>query len=451
MPSRRGPVAAAVAAVLWTAAAGAAPAPAPSVPAARTAVAADHVVVVMLDGTRPDALRVAHAPNLYALAAQGAQYLQARTIYPSQTRVAFVSLPTGAWPSSHGIMGGDDFMDAGWTQRTFGDVKDPVPSQELCRRPTIFEEATAAGLTSLYAAMKGYELVGARGATWTINLRTTPDDEPLYGTIYDQQVEGSEERAVREKLRLSRDLLDRTLAILSDKKPNLVVLNLGSADYMAHSFGPDSPHYREAIEFVDGLVGELMARLDALGVRQRTAIVVSADHGFTELGGDLVASVQKDGHPTLAALSAAGIEHRAIHAGGRALAIYLRRPAGVSAAVRVLRGLPWIESVYCEDVRARCDRSLSSLHSWFPGRSPQIMVDLDDDVSHDRPRMGDHGSLRETDMRIPLILSGAGVKSGAVLGQARLIDVAPTVARLLGLPGRVLRPDGRVLADALTH
>src|SRR5919197_2888769 len=69
---------------------------------------ADHVFIVMLDGTRPDFLRRARAPVIHGLAAAGTTYLQAETTYPSQTRVAFVSLPTGAYPGSHGIVGGDE-------------------------------------------------------------------------------------------------------------------------------------------------------------------------------------------------------------------------------------------------------------------------------------------------------------------------------------------------------
>jgi phosphonoacetate hydrolase len=416
--------------------------------------AADHVIVIMMDGTRPDLLRIANTPHLDALVAAGTEYVQARTMYPSQTRVAFVTLPTGAWPSSHGIMGGDEFMDAQWKQQTFGAPADPIPSQALVKRPTIFEEATAAGLTSVYGAMKGYELVGARGATWTVNLKTDPETSALYPTIYQKQVGGSEERAVKEKLRLSRVMMDRMLAILSDKKPNLMVMNLGSADYMAHSFGPGNPHYHEAFEYIDTLIGELLARLDALGIRQRTAIIVSADHGFSDVQGRLLVSDKVNDERVLKVLLAKGIVNHVSNAGGAAMAVYLRDHARLAEAVRIVSAQPWAESVYCESPRAKCDRTLSSLHDYMPGRSPDIMVDLDDDsnIDHDDPSPGDHGSLRDTDMRIPLIVSGAGVKAGQLLGtKARLLDVAPTAVRLLGLPGRVLRPDGHVLEEALAH
>ena len=35
-------------------------------------------------------------------------------------------------------------------------------------------------------------------------------------------------------------------------------------------------------------------------------------------------------------------------------------------------------------------------------------------------------------MRVPLLIAGAGVRVGAVARQARLVDVAPTIAALLG-------------------
>jgi hypothetical protein len=138
----------------------------------------DHVFVIMLDGTRPDVLREANAPVIHRLADEGVQYIQATTIYPSQTRVAFVSLPTGAYPEKHGIVGGDEVKDTRWQTVPMGN-DDPVAAQARVACPTFFEEATAAGLTSLYTAMKGYELVGARGATWTINGKRT-----LSGTAY---------------------------------------------------------------------------------------------------------------------------------------------------------------------------------------------------------------------------------------------------------------------------
>jgi len=409
---------------------------------------ADHVIVVMLDGCRPDLLRRARTPNLRALAAAGTTYLQARTVYPSQTRVAFVSLPTGAYPGSHGIVGGNDVMDAEWKTVGMGD-DDPIAAQALVARPTVFEAATAAGLTSLYAAMKGYELVGARGATWTINGKKTLDPA-AWKVRYEATAEGSADLAAGYKQLLSRQLLDQTLQIVREKRPNFVIVNLGAADYAAHSFGPESIRYLLTLEYLDGLVGDLLKALDDLGIRQRTAVIVSADHGFSDVDPTrLVAPVADVGGHRLEALAARGIEHYLTNTGGSSMGVYVRDKGRVADAVAALRAEPWCEAVYCQDAKAACDRTLESLHAYFPGRSPDLMVDLDDDAALNFAQPGQHGSLRHDDMAIPLILSGAGVAAGKVAGEARLVDVAPTVMRLLGLPPEGLRPDGRVLEDAL--
>lgn len=419
---------------------------------------ADHVFVIMMDGTRPDFLRRARAPVIHGLAAAGTTFLQAETTYPSQTRVAFVSLPTGSHPGSHGIVGGDEIKDASWRDVETGN-DDPIAAQVLVARPTFFEEAAAAGLTSLYAAMKGYELVGAKGATWTINGKRTID-EVAQAARYAPDISGSVELALWYKQKLSRQLLDQTLALVREHKPNLVVLNLGSADYVAHTWGPESPQYMQTLELVDGLVGELKTELGKLGILERTAFVFSADHGFSDVdptrliapAGDATRRPAKeDRRHTLDPLAARGIEHFVTNTGGASMGVYIRDKARVAEAAGLLRREPWVESIYCEPAAAGCDRSLSSLRSYFPGRSPDLMVDLDDDAALNFPQPGQHGTHRPSDMRVPLIFSGAGVARGAVGGKASLVDVAPTVLRLLGLPGTVLRPDGHVLEEALAR
>src|SRR5581483_3083144 len=69
--------------------------------------------------------------------------------------------------------------------------------------------------------------------------------------------------------------------------------------------------------------------------------------------------------------------------------------------------------------------------------------------------IGEHGSLGVVQARAPLVLAGKGVRAdGLVPRSARLVDVAPTVLELLGVPrdsdGRLLDgQDGEVLDDAL--
>jgi hypothetical protein len=87
-------------------------------------------------------------------------------------------------------------------------------------------------------------------------------------------------------------------------------------------------------------------------------------------------------------------------------------------------------------------------------------VDLSQDAilitaDHGHTNRGGHGGVEPEVLSVPLILAGAGVKPGANAVDAHLIDLAPTVATLLGIPapghglGRTL--DELLVLDAGMH
>jgi predicted AlkP superfamily pyrophosphatase or phosphodiesterase len=69
----------------------------------------------------------------------------------------------------------------------------------------------------------------------------------------------------------------------------------------------------------------------------------------------------------------------------------------------------------------------------------------------DKPeRKGSHGHDPDfPELQATFIACGAGIKPGVNLGQIRNIDVAPTLARLLGLEMKDV--DGEVLKAALSN
>ncbi|HEX4450137.1 MAG TPA: alkaline phosphatase family protein [Kofleriaceae bacterium] len=80
-------------------------------------------------------------------------------------------------------------------------------------------------------------------------------------------------------------------------------------------------------------------------------------------------------------------------------------------------------------------------------------IDLDRDAiivtaDHGHTDRGGHGGTAPEVIQVPLVMAGAGIRRGAALEHPRLIDVAPTVAALLGIaaPGHGL---GRTLVDGL--
>jgi hypothetical protein len=69
-------------------------------------------------------------------------------------------------------------------------------------------------------------------------------------------------------------------------------------------------------------------------------------------------------------------------------------------------------------------------------------------ADHGHTQRGGHGGAERAVREVPLILAGAGVRKGAIIKNAELVDLAPTMAALLGVsaPGHAL---GRTLAEAL--
>jgi hypothetical protein len=69
-------------------------------------------------------------------------------------------------------------------------------------------------------------------------------------------------------------------------------------------------------------------------------------------------------------------------------------------------------------------------------------------ADHGHVAPGGHGGLEPEVMQVPLVLAGAGIVPGAAARDARLIDVAPTVAALLGIPPPG-HAEGRALVEVL--
>lgn len=405
-----------------------------------------YVFVLVIDGLRPDILRQ-EAPNIDRLAEAGAVCWRGRASVPSQTRVNFVTIPTGAHADRHGIVGGA-YRDDSWVlHRT--DRPDPVAAQRGVLVPTVFEALEAAGIPTAYLGMKGYEIVGGRGASIAEAGRDLIPDE-IYENRY--EIEGNEDRWVDDRIAMNRHVLDRLREVVEKNGVRFAIANLGATDYVAHKLGPETPHYRRAVRATDAQVGEFVRFLDERGIRDSTTIVITADHGFTQILHPENVLLKGGGEEggAIPEIAAAKIEHDAISRGGLSFSLYVRDPRRVRDAYRILRGLPWVAKIYTEHDLPGRDGTLSDLRYHLPGRTGDFFVDVHPTHTLNFDNRGQHGSTSDTDMTIAIILSGRGVRPGAVLDAAGNIDIAPTVLALFGLdPAAHLEADGRVLGEAL--
>src|SRR5574338_468998 len=76
------------------------------------------VLILSIDGLRPDAIALAPMPNLLNLMQTSAFTLTAQTVYPSVTLVSHASMLTGLCPSRHGVNWNDYLPETGYALGT---------------------------------------------------------------------------------------------------------------------------------------------------------------------------------------------------------------------------------------------------------------------------------------------------------------------------------------------
>ena len=390
----------------------------------------EHVILVDWDGLDPDYLGRAPTPNLDSLASQGSLSI-AESTYPTKSNPVRASMSTGAYPETHGNAA--YYLDE--------ESNEATGQTRYLAAETISEALAAEGKTT--AAVQWY-MVQDHGASYG-------DPEHLYlepGGLFEQRVD-----AAIEILNL-RPVNSGGKMVTVPKIPDFLAVYGADLDAFGHAEGAESPNLGPLLAELDRQLGRLVRATKEVGIYERTAFFLTSDHGMTTWNRSLteqLATTKISGHrPEIlppGSQPSPGAEIIVVTA-GRIADVTLRgwaaTPRGREEVRTVLEGLPHVsrvldtadlEALHASDKLG--DFVLEAEAPWGFG---------DQEEPGEGAFRGGHGSTRE--MRVPLLLSGVGVRTGALPRKARLVDVAPTIAALLGA-----RPpadaQGRVLVESL--
>ena len=204
-----------------------------------------HVVIISIDGLRPDAIDEFDAHTLERLMREGAYSLTAQTILPSKTLPSHTSMLTGVDADDHGITWNSDQTD----EHGHVDV------------PTIFALAREAGYrtAAFFSKTKFHHLEVPQ----SLDHVRSPQGGLLTGRFTWQRTVGMVE-----------DYLE------SDAEaPNLMFVHIGEPDYAGHVYGWMSGIYGLAVKQADRAVAEIIDEAnDRFGAGNYT-LIVTADHG----------------------------------------------------------------------------------------------------------------------------------------------------------------------------
>ena len=200
-----------------------------------------NVVVVSVDGLRPDAIATYAAPTLQRLMREGSYTLSARTIHPSKTLPSHTSMLTGQPPERHGVL---------WNN-VHGAQADSV---EL---PSIFSVARAQGYsTAAFFSKAKFQPLQVEG---TLDYSQAPGG--WFGRW-------SSERTV-----------SNVAKYLESARPNVLFVHLTDPDAAGHRAGWMTAEYGRAVLAADRAIDRLIGLAAHAYGRGNVSLIVTADHG----------------------------------------------------------------------------------------------------------------------------------------------------------------------------
>ena len=254
-----------------------------------------------------------------------------------------------------------------------------------------------------------------------------------------------------------------------DDAPDILVVSLSGHDYINHSFGAESRISHDHVLHVDLLLQSFMLDLDATVGRDNYVAVLTSDHGFTpvvevsrSLGRDagrlsMRGAIAKIG----AELSKRYGEGKWIH-GFSADSVLFNRKLAAERNVDVAKLAEEARALFLAEPGVAVAHTRSELESgsrageplfdqmrrsWNRELSGDIQIGLKPFwiISSGSGSAATHGSPQPHDTHVPLLIYGPSWVSPARIDtRVEMVDLAPTLARILGVPAPS-SSDGKLL------
>ncbi len=261
------------------------------------------------------------------------------------------------------------------------------------------------------------------------------------------------------------------LSIGAGSATDILAVSLSATDYVGHRYGPDSREQHDNILRLDRSLGAFIDSLYKLRDSSTIVFALTADHGvtsFPELAAKRAgrpAPVRYDVKPAITelrvSLRAAGVDTNAISFDGAAAYVYRNAFVGtkgnpdeilakLAARLRATPGIARADLV--RDLAKRDTINDAVTRRWIHMLPPDVPVELVfTPVEGSYPadaRIAEHGAPYDNDAHVPVIFYGPWFKAGRYAERALVADMAPTLAKVVGVPPTE-RLDGRVLTSAI--
>ena len=389
--------------------------------------------MISLDAVaQPDADRLLGLSALSALAENGVFCDNVKTVYPTLTYPIHTSLITGCYPRTHGIGHNQPFQpDAAPEMRKWfwsvGDIQ----------------------VKTLYQAAKEKKLDVA-SVLWPVSgmnryvHRNFPEVLPLpgenaalkmlrYGSpewiLHMEALYGRTRKSIRQPH------LDDYAALLCERlyasyhPPEALFVHLVDCDAMRHQYGTDSEEAHAAMERLDTRVGRIIDAVKKANLLDETLFCVVSDHGQQDAPNGILLDRELQ--------AACGARAQSLGMGAYIFGDDLKAARDALEAHQAEWG---IHTIYDEET-LKALHAPENVHLAVEALPGHCFIDKQEAT------FGEHGfGLDCPQARTLLWLSGPGIHIGRRMAEANLIDIAPTLAKALGL--ELPDAEGKILEEA---
>ncbi len=441
-----------------------------------------YLVLIVMDGFRPDYLSLAPLHHLRALMSQGTYYDTAWVgDLESTTPASHATIGTGVYPRKHNVIGfgwrdpatgrftyaptNTNQIHAGYLEKTMTADGGPTLSDDIHLHNTLDRVVSISGEKYYAAATMGagadYQLYG-----WLVKGKFRPQvigpDTPPARTHFKTVTASNSYFDLQDGF-----AADLAVRLVDTIRPRALLLNLPATDEAGHYYGThDASNMRRIVRGTDGAIGKVIAAYKRLGIFKQTLFVVTADHGMVNNSHIVPIHSMYSAFRAVAGTAQLDQEYRESMG-----SIWLTDPSQAEAVATAMANhhYPGVEgALYKVQTGGTYQfKPVPSTAASLPKALLRAYVDLADTeagpagsdvllpygedtlgfVTKNRKEWGKHGGFSWFSQHVPLMLEGPGVKRGISHFPAELVDIAPTIEHLMGwqVPPGV---DGVVLGDA---
>ena len=460
----------------------------------------DNCVIINIDGCRRDLLYrlldEGKLPVLGSLFKEGMRFSNASTVFPTATFPTQASAITSVYPSKHGVLSNtwmdrqkDDCPLYNYTENFFHAAR--VYKYSLLGFPSIFfaendsdgmaDEHLSTSVKTLYQEAKESKISSmtafhqfVRGVDKWIRPKPLDMIGYFFGNIYPDFFRYFDESLVS---RVIKELENGFL-------PRILFLYFAPSDGAGHWRGAEGQEWY-LTQVVEEKLGRLIRTLEKKRGLDSTLFVIFSDHGHSDVTKDKRHCIQLKeitdvlrqfkGYEKISTEETHGKNCVIVLEGGMA-PIYIK--SRNSSGWKTLAEPDELEP-FCRKFETELKGKLGAIayrdtfagkYRFLPGENPMnlSMKKMEEKINREywsgnspdimlfsnyadgyhfykEPLMSIHGNISATDFNIPLIIAGKGMEKGLNSQETSIVDIAPTVASLMGFSMK--KTDGKIIIN----